>query len=116
MSKIRYVDIPALVQVIGCVYQNPNLIDDERYSFTAEDFTEDLQKIVFGSIYNLHQLGVEKITIPIIEDYLQSKPKKIAVYKNLNGGDYLTKAAAICQPDAFNYYYQEKKQLNYKIL
>ena len=107
----RYVDIPALVQVIGCVYQNPNLIDDERYSFTAEDFTEDLQKIVFGSIYNLHQLGVEKITIPVIEDYLQSKPKKIAVYKNLDGSDYLTKAATICQPDAFNYYYHKMKKM-----
>ena len=76
----RYVDIPALVQVIGCVYQNPNLIDDERYSFTAEDFTEDLQKVIFGSIYNLHQLGVEKITIlkfyviPLILANL--KPKK----------------------------------------
>ena len=32
MSKIRYVDIPAIVQVIGCVYRNPNLIDDERYN------------------------------------------------------------------------------------
>ena len=107
----RYVDIPALVQVIGCVYQNPNLIDDERYSFTAEDFTEDLQKVIFGSIYNLHQLGVEKITIPVIEDYLQSKPKKIAVYKNLDGSDYLTKAATICQPDAFNYYYHKMKKM-----
>ena len=107
----RYVDIPALVQVIGCVYQNPNLIDDERYNFTAEDFTEDLQKVIFGSIYNLHQLGVEKITIPVIEDYLQSKPKKIAVYKNLDGSDYLTKAATICQPDAFNYYYHKMKKM-----
>ena len=55
MSKIRYVDIPAIVQVI-----NPNLIDDERYSFTAEDFTEDLHKVVFGAIYNLHNLGGRK--------------------------------------------------------
>ena len=81
MSKVRYVDIPAIVQVIGCVYQNPNLIDDERYNFTAEDFTEDLHKVVFGAIYNLHNLGVEKITTSVIEDYLLQKPKKMAVYK-----------------------------------
>ena len=111
MSKIRYVDIPAIVQVIGCVYRNPNLIDDERYSFTAEDFTEDLHKVVFGSIYNLHNLGVEKITTSVIEDYLQQKPKKMAVYKNYDGTGYLAKAVAICQPDAFNYYYHKMKKM-----
>ena len=77
MSKIRYVDIPAIVQVIGCVYN----------------------------------LGVEKITTSVIEDYLQQKPKKMAVYKNYDGTGYLTKAVAICQPDAFNYYYHKMKKM-----
>ena len=57
MSKARYVDIPAIVQVIGCVYQNPNLFDNESYSFTLDDFTEEFHQVIFGSIYNLHQLG-----------------------------------------------------------
>ena len=111
MSKIRYVDIPAIVQVIGCVYQNPNLIDDERYSFTSDDFTEDLHKVIFGSIYNLHNLGVERITASVIEDYLQQKPKKLSVYKTYNGSAYLEKAISICQPDAFNYYYHKMKKM-----
>ena len=111
MSKIRYVDIPAIVQVIGCVYRNPNLIDDERYSFTSEDFTEDLHKVVFGSIFNLHNLGVEKITTSVIEDYLQKKPKKLSVYKTYDGTGYLSKAVSICQPDAFNYYYHKMKKM-----
>ena len=38
--KNRYVDIPAIIQVIGNVYKNPNLMDSEKYRFNQEDFTE----------------------------------------------------------------------------
>ena len=57
----RYTDIPAVMQVIGSIYQNPSLLDNEKYNFTEEDFTEDFHRIVFGSIYNLHQLGAGEI-------------------------------------------------------
>ena len=50
---IRYVDIPATMQVIGGVYLNNNLFEDERYHFSEEDFSEEFHKILFGSIYNL---------------------------------------------------------------
>ena len=69
--KARYVDIPSIVQVIGGIYLNPSLIDDEdKYFFNEEDFTEEFHRILFGSIYNLHALGDNKITIQSIEDYL----------------------------------------------
>ena len=48
----KYVDIPAVVQVIGNIYKNPSLLDNEKYHFVEEDFTEDFHKILFGSIYN----------------------------------------------------------------
>ena len=111
MSKIRYVDIPAIVQVIGCVYKNPNLIDNEAYSFSSDDFTEKLQKVLFGTIFDLHKLGTEKITTSVIEDYLQQRPKKLAIYKTYNGAQYLYNAAEICQPLAFNYYYHRMKKM-----
>ena len=54
--KTRYVDIPSIVQVIGGIYLNPSLIDDEdKYFFNEEDFTEEFHTILFGSIYNLHK-------------------------------------------------------------
>jgi replicative DNA helicase len=55
----NYTDIPACMQVIGAVYNNPSLLDNEKYKFNSEDFTEDFHKIIFGSIYNLHQLGAK---------------------------------------------------------
>ena len=34
MSKSKYVDIASIVQVIGNIYNNPNLLDmDEKYFF-----------------------------------------------------------------------------------
>ena len=52
----RYVDIPSNMQVIGNIFLNPNLIDNENYTFYEEDFTENIHKVVFGAIYNLHLL------------------------------------------------------------
>ena len=48
----KYVDISSIVQVIGCIYQNPGLLDSEKYVFNEEDFTEDFHRIIFGSIFN----------------------------------------------------------------
>lgn len=111
MSKTRYVDVPAIVQVIGCVYQNPNILDNESYSFTLDDFTEEFHKVIFGSIYNLHQLGANKITSANIEDYLEQRPKKLAVYKANRGAEYLDKVAENSQLAAFNYYYHKVKKM-----
>ena len=87
----RYTDIPSVMQVIGCIYQNPSLLDNEKYTFTEEDFTEDFHRIVFGSIYNLHQLGAKEINVNTITDYLESRPNKLATFKVNNGVEYLNK-------------------------
>lgn len=107
----RYVDIPAIVQVIGSIYQNPSLLDNETYSFTEEDFTEDFHKVIFGSIYNLHQLGAKKIDPIVIEDYLEQRPKKLAVYKANSGEEYLQKIENTTQLAAFDYYYKRMKKM-----
>lgn len=111
MSKSRYIDIPSIVQVIGCVYQNPNLLDNESYHFTLNDFVEEFHKVIFGSIYNLHQLGATKITSSTIEDYLEQRPKKLAIYKANNGEEYLKKISEISQLAAFNFYYHRMKKM-----
>ena len=107
----RYVDIPAIVQVIGCIYQNPSLLDNENYSFTEEDFTEDFHKVIFGSIYNLHQLGAKKIDPIVIENYLEQRPKKLAIYKTNSGEEYLQKLENTTQLAAFGYYYKRMKKM-----
>lgn len=107
----NYVDIPAIIQVIGCIFKNPNLLDNENYFFNEDDFTEEFHKILFGSIYNLHLLGAKSITINTIEDYLRDRPKSLATYKANKGAEYLQKIGDNVQISTFNYYYQKMKKM-----
>ena len=111
MTKQQYVDTSAIIQVIGCIYNNVNLLDDEKYFFHEEDFIEEFHKILFGSIYNLHALGANDITINTIEDYLKDKPKSYAIYQSYKGAEYLQKISANTQLSTFNYYYQRMKKM-----
>lgn len=109
MSK--YIDIPACLQVIGATYINPSLLDDPQYNFNTEDFPEEFHQIVFGSIYNLHSLGIEQITGSNIEDYLESRPKKLAIYQINKGTEFLQTLSANTQISAFPYYYNRMKKM-----
>ena len=111
MTTVRYVDIPSIIQVIGSIYQNPMLLDNENYKFYEEDFTNEFHKILFGTIYNLHMLGAKEITINAIEDYLQQRPKSLAVYKSNKGPEYLEKISQNVQLSTFDYYYQKMKKM-----
>ena len=108
----KYIDKSAIIQVIGNIYNNPNLLDmEDKYSFNEEDFPEEFHRILFGSIYNLHALGAQKIDINTIEDYLQQRPKKFAVYESNKGAEYLTRISQNVQVAAFDYYYQRMKKM-----
>ena len=110
--KSNYCDIACLVQVIGNIYNNPNLLDaTDKYFFLEEDFANDFQKIVFGSIYNLHQLGAKNITIETIEDYLSQRPKKLAIYKANDGAKYILTCAEKSNISTFDYYYNRMKKM-----
>ena len=107
----RYIDQIAITNVIGSIYQNNSLLDmKDKYFFTEEDFPDSFHKIIFGSIYNLHLLGVESVSITAIEDYLLSRPKSFAVYQAHKGADYLKTLEETIQLNAFDYYYQRLKK------
>ena len=108
----KYVDISAIVQVIGGIYLKPSLLDaKDKYFFNEEDFTQDFHKILFGSIYNLYTLGAKEITPATIEDYLSKKPKSLAVYKNYKGTEFLLSLQENVQLAAFDYYYNRVKKM-----
>ena len=111
MASAKYVDIPAIVQVIGGVYLNNSFLDNEDYFFNEEDFTEDFHRILFEAIINLHELGVKQIDINSIEDYLEQRPKKKATYLANKGAEYLENLANKTQVAAFDYYYGRMKKM-----
>jgi len=65
----------------------------DKYTIVDDDFTDDFHKIIFGSIYKLHELGAERITLNSIADYLSSRPKSEAIFIKQKGEEWLVKAS-----------------------
>ena len=108
----KYVDTPSIVQVIGCVFKTPQLLDyTDKYTVTEDDFPDEFHKIVFGTIYKLHELGAERITLNSIADFLSSRPKSEALFIKQKGEEWLTKAAENAEPSSFDYYYNRMKKM-----
>lgn len=113
MATSKYVDPIAIMQVIGCVYNNPSLLDaTDKYNITAEDFADEFHRIVFGSIYKVYELGAKKITLENIADFLSSRPKSEAVYNQQKGEEWLLKVAESAIPASFDYYYGRLKKFS----
>lgn len=107
----KYTDVPACMQVVGSVYNNPSLLDDDKYQFNEEDFTEESHRVVFGTIYQLHELGASLITANTIEDFLESRTKQLGIYKTAGGANYLSSLSESAQSAAFDYYYHRMKKM-----
>ena len=109
----KYIDTSAIIQVIGTVFTNPSILDEtDRYIIADDDFPEQFHKIVFGTIYKLHELGVKEISLISINDFLAARPKSEAIYKAEKGDEWLTKALDLVKPEAFNYYYNRLKKFS----
>ena len=108
--KSDYIDTKSIIQVIGSIYQNPELLDNEQYKFNEDDFPQEFHRIMFGAIYNLHALGAKVITVNAIEDYLEQRDKFFGVYKAYNGAEWLQKCTETVSLATFNYYYKRMKK------
>ena len=108
----KYVDIAAIVQVIGNVYNYPQLLDlTDKYTINEEDFDNLFHKIVFGSIFKLYDLGSSKITIKNILDFLSTRPEYEAIFKSNKGEEWLLKASENASYTSFDYYYNRMKKM-----
>ena len=109
----KYVDTTAVMQVIGCVYNNPKILEyTGKYSIVDEDFSDTFHKTVFGAIYKIHELGANKITLESLSDFFATRPKSAAVYKQGKGEEWLLRISENCMPSAFDYYYGRLKKFS----
>ena len=109
----KYVDTTSVMQVIGCVFNNPEILDiTDKYTIVDEDFSDQFHKTVFGAIYKIHELGAKKITLENISDFLSSRPKSAALYKQNKGEEWLLKVSEMCMASAFDYYYGRLKKFS----
>ena len=109
----KYVDVTAIMQVIGNVYCNPQLLDfTDKYTITDEDFADNFHKTVFGAIYKIYELGAKKITLENINDFFNSRPKSQAIYKQNKGDEWLLKVSENATAATFDYYYGRLKKFS----
>lgn len=109
----KYVDVTSIIQVIGNVYNNPNILDfDDKYIITDNDFPDEFHRIIFGAIYKIHELGASKITLETVSDFLSSRPKSEAIYKQQKGEEWLSRASEAALYDSFDYYYGHLKKMS----
>lgn len=112
MPKPNYYDTSAAIQVIGCTMLRPDFLNEEgQYFYSSEDFVTDIHRVAFGAIFNLHQMGAEKITPKTVEDYLQTHPESYAIYKKSKGAEWLQNCANNADIPNFNYYYDRLKKM-----
>ena len=108
----KYYDTTAVLQVIGCVFNDPTLLDmDDKYLVTEEDFSNEFHRIVYGAIYKVHELGAKVITLQNINDFLSSKPKSLGVYQAEKGEEWLLKVSENANNLTFDYYYNRLKKM-----
>ena len=109
----KYVDLVSIIQVIGSVYKTPQLLDyTDKYIITENDFSDQFHKIIFGAIYKLHELGAERITLENILDFLSTRPKSEAIFKQQKGEEWLARALDSNISTGFDYYYSRMKKMS----
>mgnify|MGYP002870145838 CR=1 FL=1 len=112
MAGSKYADTASAIQLIGCIFKNPHLLDsDGQYFFSQEDFTNDFHKVIFGAAYNLWNMGAQNLSIKTIEDYLRERPQSYGIYQGGNGPTWLKQTIAEADLSNFDYYYNRVKKM-----
>ena len=109
----KYVDTTAIMQVIGCIFNTPQLLDfTDKYTITDNDFPDEFHKTVFGAIYKIHGLGAQHVGLENIADFFASRPKSAAIYKTNNGEKWLLQVSDNANQLSFDYYYGRLKKMS----
>ncbi len=111
MNELKYVDTPATVQVLGCIINNLDILNDSRYELFDDDFPKGFHRTLFSALSNLAMLGTEYITPQTLEDYLTDKPQSYAEYKAGDGPRFVKSCMANADFQNFDYYYNRIKKL-----
>lgn len=112
MATSKYVDTASIIQVIGCVFKSPQLLDQtDKYILTDDDFPDQFHKIVFGTIFKLHELGAQTISLNGMGDYLSSRPTSEKIYIKEKGDEWVSKAVENATLSSFDYYYNRLKKM-----
>lgn len=107
------VDVRAYLQVIGCLLQDPLLVDDADRPLSKTDFSTDaFYQLLFVAIYNLHIQGCAVIDEFSIDSYLSNYKEQYKIFQDNRGLDYLVNAREIASLDNYDYFYHRMRKFS----
>lgn len=105
-------DKMSVIQVIGSLMQKPELLLDDKYSLTTNDFPERFHQIVFSAISNLINSGVSSIGVIEVDSYISKYEKQYKIFSDNNGMKYLEDAIELSNLRNFDYHYNTIKKFS----
>lgn len=89
---------------------DPTLLDE--FSFDKEDFAEPFYMLVYSSVYNLYNSGVNIIDNFSIDSYLSNFKGQYKIFNDNNGLDYVSDVVELYQKENFSYFYERLKKFS----
>lgn len=115
MIKKDLFDTNASLYVLSCLMRNPLLLQNDKYAFVKTDFYKPLQQMVFATIYNMAQNGIERITPQDIDLYLAQYSSQYEYYKQNKGYEFVTQCYQTAEGSdekQFDSYYNRLKKFS----
>lgn len=105
------VDKRSYLNTIGCLLQDPSLIDDIDRPLDRTDFnTENFYELLFVAIYNLHMQGCTTIDEFSIDSFLSKYKEQYSIFQDNQGIEYLSNAREMASLDNYDYYYHRLRK------
>ena len=101
--------------VLSTLMRKPLLLEENQYVLTENDFVQQLQQILFKSIYNMEKNGAKQLTPQDIDLYIKTQPSVYQYYQSNKGFEWLQSAYNLTQNDEagqFQYYYDRLKKFS----
>lgn len=106
---MHFIDKTAIMNVIGCIFKNSELLANEEYIFNQSDFVDRVPKIIYGALNNLYIDGIKKFDLVILDEYLSKIQEVYPIFQS-KGIDYIKHCIDISILDNFDYYYNRMKK------
>ncbi len=106
-------DSNSTMYVLGALLRQPDLIHENQYILSTEDF-DGLHQVLFGAVYNLSAKGVTTLIPADIDLYLRQYSTQYEKYKKENGFEYMNRLSELVdinfERSQFDYYYSRLKK------
>jgi len=103
-------DKMAILNVIGSIISKPDLLLEDKYTLSTNDFPERFHQIVFSAISNLIHTGIATIGVIEIDNYISNYEKQYKIFSDNDGMSYIEKSTELKKIENFEHDYNKIKK------